>query len=87
MFILTPFFDETSFDYLPIEEKDALMHKYTLQVRKYPKNTRIPLLSASGNGFYMKKGRVKVFISNEFGVERLLFYLEEKNSCSSGWGG
>ncbi len=85
MEIHAPYFDETPWDKLPLAQKDQLMKKHAVSVRTYPKNTRIVLDAASGTSLYLYKGRAKIFIFNEVGIERLLFYLAPKNSCTCGY--
>lgn len=87
MEIRTPYFDETSFDLLPIGQKDQLMRQHVTTIKKFPKNTRIPLDAQDNEAFYLYKGKAKLFISNEAGIERLLYYVEEKNSCACGFPG
>lgn len=82
---LSPYFDESPFETLPPPTKDELMRKYTTNIRHYPKNTTITLDPQVWTGFYLYKGCLKVFISNDLGIERLLFYLAEKNTCSCGY--
>ena len=81
----SPFFDETPWDKLPLAQKDQLMQKNATTIRVYPKNTRIVLDAASGDSIYLYRGQAKIFIFNEAGIERLLFYLAPKNSCTCGY--
>ena len=85
MEIRAPYFDETPWDTLPVAQKDELMRRHATLVKKYPKNTRVPLDAQSAECFYLYKGQAKLFISNEAGIERLLYYVEEKNSCACGY--
>ena len=65
MEIHAPYFDETPWDKLPLEQKDRLMQKNATAIRIYPKNTRIVLDAASGDSIYLNRGRAKIFIFNE----------------------
>ena len=80
-----PYFDETPLSDLDSAQKDALMKKYATTIRTYPKNTRLVLDAATGDSLYLYKGWAKIFIFNEAGIERLLFYLAPKNSCACGY--
>ena len=80
-----PYFDETTQNPLSIEEKDAFMKRNASLIKKYPKNTKIILDADSQSSFYLYSGLVKLSIFNEVGVERLLYYLKEKNSCVCGY--
>lgn len=85
MDIPIPYFDETPQEPLSIAEKDSFMKKNASVIKKYPKNTRIILDAYSEDTFYLYSGLVKLFIFNEVGVERLLYYIKEKNSCVCGY--
>ena len=85
MEIHAPFFDETPWDKLPLAQKDQLMQQNAAAIRIYPKNTRIVLDAVSGDSIYLYRGQAKIFIFNEAGIERLLFYLAPKNSCTCGY--
>jgi len=85
MDIHVPYFDETIQDAWSIAEKDAFMKKNAAVIKKLQKNTRIILDPASEYTLYLHSGLVKISIFNEVGVERLLYYLKEKNSCVCGY--
>ena len=85
MDIHVPYFDETIKDAWSIAEKDAFMKKNAAVIKKLKKNTRIILDPASEYTLYLHSGLVKISIFNEVGVERLLYYLKEKNSCVCGY--
>lgn len=85
MDIHVPYFDETIDDVFSIEEKDRFMKNKAAVIKKYPKNTQFVLDSSSEYTLYLYSGLLKISISNEVGVERLLYYLKEKNSCVCGY--
>lgn len=85
MEIHVPYFDETFHDTLPAKEKDVFMRKHASAIKKYPKNTRIVLDATSEYSLYLYSGLAKIFIFNEVGIERLLYYLKAKNSCVCGY--
>ncbi|MBO4947962.1 MAG: Crp/Fnr family transcriptional regulator [Peptococcaceae bacterium] len=85
MDIHIPYFDETPQEPLSIVQKDAFMKKNASVIKKYPKNTQIILDASSEYSLYLYSGLVKLSIFNEVGVERLLYYLKEKNSCVCGY--
>lgn len=85
MEIHVPYFDETPYDTLSPEEKERLMKKNAAVIKKYPKNTRLVLDASSEYSLYLHTGLAKIYIFNEMGVERLLYYLKEKNSCVCGY--
>ena len=85
MEIHVPYFDETSHDTLSLEEKERFMKKNAAVIKKCPKNTRLVLDASSEYSLYLHSGLAKIFIFNEMGVERLLYYLKEKNSCVCGY--
>ncbi len=85
MDIHIPYFDERTEESMPTEEKDAFMKRNASLIKIYPKNTKIILDANSENSFYLYSGLVKLSIFNEVGVERLLYYLKEKNSCVCGY--
>lgn len=49
--------------------------------RCYRKNQEIMVNYEQTMAVYVFKGALKVFIGNEFGSEKLLYYVEEGNSC------
>lgn len=85
MDIPVPYFDETLQDSWSIEKKDDFMKSKASVIKKYKKNTQIVLDPSSEQTLYLYSGLVKLSIFNEVGVERLLYYLKEKNSCVCGY--
>lgn len=85
MEIHVPYFDETTHDTLPLEEKERFMKKNAAVIKKYAKNTKIVLDASSEYSLYLHSGLAKIYIFNEVGVERLLYYLKAKNSCVCGY--
>lgn len=85
MRIYIPYFDETPWDTLEKEEKDNLMRELSNEIVCYPPKKRVVLDATQGNTIYLYKGTAKIFIFNEMGVERLLFFMKEKNACACGY--
>ena len=73
--------DDNLNDAAAIDERDQFMLEHCYQKKKYKRNQQIILDPHANTVIYVHKGQLKVFVNNEQGVEKLLYYIAEGNSC------